>query len=191
MALPPGKIQRIPRGLLSFLQVSTSAEYPVALANQLLPTMDLTNWYGAEGEHITGTGAAIGTVTGGTQLRITATAPNTTLSDGTSMTVPQNEIWLVSEWLVQCFHAAAGDFFDVSPAVYFHNVSSSRFYSPATALSGDPNINAANIWAHRAIMRPVLLAPGEEVAMLVNRALAAAGTPHTPVSRFKLLRFRA
>lgn len=184
-----GALQRIPRGLLGFLDVKVGGTYPTVMSGLLQPTLDLQSWYASEGQQLTGTGAAIGTAVGLTQLRITSTAPEN-LSNGTALIVPQNEIWLLTEWLVQCFHAAAGDFFDTSPVVYANGVSSSRLYSPACALSGDPYRPEANVFASRSIIKPVFVTPGEEIAMYVNMALAAAGTPHTPISRFKLLRFK-
>jgi len=186
----PSLIQRVPRGLLSFLDVKAGGDYPTNLVTQLQPTIDLQAWYAAEAQHYTCTGAAIGTTASSTKLPFTGTTVDN-LSDGANVAVPQNEIWLLHDATVEMSNGVtAADIFDTVLSIGF-NTTANRHIIPAQTLAGNPYAGVATNTAYRSLNKPLFMAPGNELCLRVIRATAAAGTPFTPVARIRVLRFRA
>lgn len=183
-----GLMQRIPRGLLSFLDVKTGGTYPTVLGGLLQPTIDLTEWYGAEAQHYTAVGAAVGTTVAGNKLPFTATSV-TDLTNGANLVVPDREIWRLNEATVDLGNGAnAADIFHCALCIRF-NTTANRFFIPPQTLHGDPGAGVAFNRAYYALDRPLLVAPGNEIALETIRVSAAAGTPFTPTARLVLARF--
>lgn len=186
----PSFIQSIPRGLLSFLGITLGGDYPRQLITQLQPTLDLLDFYASsQAQHYTATGTAVGTTAQGTRLSFTGTTVEN-LGDGTNVTVPQTESWLLLDATVDMNNGVnAADIFDVVFAVNY-NTLANRFVVPPQTLSGNPYAAVATNQAYRSLDKPVFLSPGNELVLRVIRATAAAGTPFVPLARLRLLRFR-
>lgn len=186
----PSLLQRVPRGLLSFLDIKAGGEYPTRFITELQPTIDLTSWYGSEGQHYTAVGAAVGTTGQGTKLPFTSSTVDN-LSDGSNIAVPNTEIWYLQQATVEMGQGlGAADIFDAVLSIQFNTVNN-RFFIPAQTLSGNPYAGVAANISYRSLDQPVLLGPGNEIALKVIRATAAAGTPFVPTARLVLLRFKA
>lgn len=186
----PSLIQRIPRGLLSFLDVKAGGDYPVNFITQLQPTLDLMRFYAnGEAQHYTAGGIAIGSTASGTKLPFTNTTV-TDLTNGANLIVPQNETWMLLDATTEMnFNlSTAGDIFDVALQIGF-NSTATRFVIPAQTLQGNPYLGVTGNVAYRSLNEPQFIMPGNELALRVIRCVAAAGTPFGAVCRLRLLRF--
>lgn len=184
-------IQRIPRGLLAFLDVKAGGEYPVQLITQLQPTIDLTKWYAAEAESFTASAVQIGTTTEGTFINFTVTSV-TDITDGVSLTVPQTQVWVLQAATVEMLRVggAVGDIFDAA-LCFAPLTSGTRSIHPAQTLMGNPYLGQRT-FAMRSLDNPPWILPsGTTIGLRIIYAQAAAGTPFSPVARLRLLRFQA
>ena len=93
MPLIPSPINRVPRGLLDFLGIRAAGRNPQTLSEQLIPTLDLNDWYKAADQlNVLFTLTALAADTNAGLLLIPATAPNiTTLG---TVKVPKDQIWI-------------------------------------------------------------------------------------------------
>jgi len=190
-----GLMQRIPRGLLGFLDVKTGGTYPTALGGVLTPTLDLSAWYASGAELLTGVGTTVNDATvDGTRINMTVTSP-TNLSDGTLVRVPQTEIWLLPQWTVDPgVDIAGGDVADFGPCVANDN----GFYMPPSMLAGDIKgeigvIGQDHFGPARSLLAfppGLFLRPGETMQMIVYQSLFPSAGSVQPRSRFLLQRFR-
>jgi len=187
-----GLMQRIPRGLLSFLDVKTGGTYPTLLGGILQPHIDLNPWYASEALQLTGVGDAAATQVAGGRLAITTTSVEDLVAGAGALIVPNTEIWLITQATATASIEAAGDVVDVSMCINA-NPTAVRFYVPPQVLVGNPD-RAAQNWSARVLSVPppgLLVAPGESIGFVIHQwTIAAAGTA-TPILRFKLMRFRA
>jgi len=190
-----GLMQRIPRGLLGFLDVKTGGTYPTALGGLLQPTIDLTQWYMTGAELLTGVGTVVNDATvDGTRIDITITSP-TDFADGSELRVPQTEIWLIPQWTVDPgVDLAGGDVCEVGPCIANDN----GFYMPPTLMAGDRQgaigvIGQDHFGPARSLVAfppGLFVRPGELVQMMVYQSLFPSAASVLPRSRFQLLRFR-
>jgi len=186
-----GLMQRIPRGLLSFLDVKTGGTYPTALGGLLQPTIDLNPWYASEALQLTASATAVGTQVAGTRLPIVSTTVEDLVAGAGQLVVPNTEIWLITEATCGASAATAGDVLDIC-MVIMANAVATRFYIPPQVQIGNPDRAAANMsaWALSVPGPGLFVAPGEEIMIQVLQWTVAAGT-EAPILRLKLMRFRA
>lgn len=93
MRTPP--INRLPRGLLSFFGIKSAGRNPQVLTEELLPTLDLQNWYD-EGAMVEAQVDPIVFNTnpvGGSLIAPVSVSPVGTLPP--TLICPQNEVWKV------------------------------------------------------------------------------------------------
>jgi len=168
-----GLMQRIPRGLLAFLDVKTGGTYPTALGGMLQPVLDLQAWYASEATHYLGTNAGQGTTAGNATFPIVLTTP-TNIVVGGKLQVPQTETWLVTNWSV--FNESAGvvatDYIDVVPVL--RDPAITYNVCPPTTLDGAIAFGQTAWSMRRSIRAPILVPPGWDLAFRVNRLLLGA-----------------
>ena len=81
-------IQVLPRGLTAFLQIKAGGFNPSYMRDELLPTLDLVQWYLEENaEHL-----------GEAALAVAAVG----VTEFTTLAVPAGEYWAVEEFCVSC-----------------------------------------------------------------------------------------
>lgn len=139
----PGQIQKIPQGLLGFLQLKTGGRNPATLSDIVVPTWDLARLYlEADAEYV-GVNSTINA--GG--YTITASAP-------------QNEAWIVTSFNV-------GFTTDVGEAIECALCRAPHNNTPLNALTLKIDLGA-NDWAELVYSDTLYLAPGESLGVLVN-----------------------
>lgn len=89
-----GPLNRVPLGLLSFLELKApSGRYPVQLADQILPQLDMEKFYRPQAHR-----AGLGLQAGGAIV-----GPNrfSVFTLGSATIVPQGELWFLAEYTVE------------------------------------------------------------------------------------------
>jgi len=88
-------INLIPQGLLDLFSIRSGGRNPQQLAEQLLPTLDMQRWY--QEAKVLEVDFAVPQLVASADsgvIDIPVTTP-TNLSNGTSVNVPENEVWMV------------------------------------------------------------------------------------------------
>jgi hypothetical protein len=167
--LPPPPLTVRPTGLLDFLSIQSGGRYPQHLAEDLVPTMDLMNWFlDVQAETIVGAGVAQGGA-GAT---------------GVSATVPSGEGWLIDT--ISCSPTPV-------PALVTRFITSICIFNPdGTTVNNTlfvmpyPLIAADTCAFSYQPPQPLWVGPGTPIGLACIASVGAAGP--APVLRFRAVR---
>lgn len=166
--LPPPPLTIRPSGLLDFLSIQAGGRYPQHLAENLVPTFDLANWYfDAQAETVTS--AALAQTGAG--------------SASVGFTVPAGEAWSVGSYTIFGNVAALTTKFENAVAIFDTDGVTVRHI---LAVSPYPYVaSEAMAWSYRPPY-PDLWLPGTPIGLHCITAAGAAGT--TPTLRLRIVR---
>lgn len=158
-----GTINRIPPGLLGFLGLKTSGTNPRDFGGQVTPTWDLSPLYLADGYRFTRVGS-------------TLVAAGSELLHGP----PNGEIWVLDRWGLQ-IDSGIGD----SATVYMGLAAEAgQAFVP---LSAEVDIGASDSVALAFNSGPLILKPGQTVALGITRITVATGIVFGSHARYTAL----
>ena len=177
-----------PPGLLSLLGIKTGGRNPINLETMVSPSIDLLHWYLMANSielRLDATALVAQAASGG--IGITATSP-VNLSDGTNLTVPQNEWWYVEVFSVRGdLSGTVGNSADAQPG--YIPPSTDVFVMLPTSDGGVHTVAAAitTSWS-RACNEPVWIPPGSVIAFYLHQFVRPAAGSLTLYGHMRLTR---
>lgn len=159
---PKGPIQLIASGLLGFFQLKDQGN-PTVINDDVQPSLDLRDWYFISEMEAAGAAATAAINPGVVGYQNFTTPP-------AGITVPQNEIWYVTNFTISVALPLATDDAIVRPAMLWRpgtaNVGilpHTPLHSRAAAANSAAGVSAANFWAP----------PGAQLGMYWERSTTA------------------
>lgn len=185
-----------PVGFLSLLGIQNLGQTPRTLAQQLVGTMDMFEFYRAYNEiFVTGSQTVAGAQPQGQVIELT----NGPLSDGTRIQIPSDEIWMLSHWeTIWSFPIAAGFNGTFAPAYQLPSVTTGAYevaVPNSEPLQGSATSDAAFARVGRyslsAPQLPAVLPGGARLcAVVVSQVIDPGAGDITLSYRLRLLRLR-
>jgi hypothetical protein len=157
---PIGYMSVIPNGLLSMLQIKNDAKYPQALSDELLPVLDLVDWYCQTNAEFVSQSTTPG-------------AANNVVVTLASLTVPASELWFVNSYIAQITAGAGGTVVDGRAIVFRQTAALNE------AMEAGPAVNCAATLTDFSSLSPrygVILRPGDSLGGFLKQVTVAAAT---------------
>jgi len=154
-----GYLQVLPQGLLGFLQIKTAGGFPKTLSQELIPTLDLLEWY-AQLNSETVFSAVINAI-------VSASASGANFPE---FNVPNGQVWIAHEYIVSFGVSATGS--ATSCQANIGRPASGG--STTAAYVSDPENVAANSRVFCHVDRMLILGPGSTAGYLIGPVLTAA-----------------
>lgn len=158
----PGLINRFPRGLLGLLDAKTGGKTPQAIADMVIPQLDIERYYLAQfSEAIidtSGAVAGVGSIFGASFL----------------LDCPNDEIWIVSHYAVLSSIAlAAGETLGLVPSIRFRtNAGGTVDVDLAAALTVG---QGPLLWSRCTANRSFVMGPGDRLGAFIYNRVVYAG----------------
>jgi len=179
-------INRLPQGLLDFLGIRSGGRNPQQLTEQLLPTMDLSDWYKQNASRevqVTATSLVADTSAGFFSLTVA----------GAVFEVPNNEIWIMRRGTRVNWDLQLGAVTQQSDMTLVHrNVTANRWAAwPMSDLMGYTTSSTVIVRSGlRSLLDEIWLNPGDRPQILNLGTSASALQGVTPAVYFNYVRLR-
>lgn len=190
------KIGSIPQGLLDLFAIKNGGQNPDSLTSQLQAQIDLFGFYRLFKEQYFRLGMANQTSQGvNTAMNwsnATPVDPNNPISDGTLVRVPQNQVWIVTEYdVITNFNAIAGEGAGPIPGYAMDLGGVAEFYTPPSTGWGQNVSDAGIAVSSRWSLNDWLWLPSGARLVAVNARPLTTASNLSVHGRIRLLRLLA
>lgn len=155
-----GPLNRLPLGLLSLLELKSPAgRYPTQLGDVIAPILDVMEFFRGQASRGGIALQAAGAITGPTR--------SSAFTSGSVTTVPQGEIWLLTEYSVEFNALAADQGIVFAPALLFPTAQL-QVYRLGDYTEAIPATLAQRPFGTAHYQMPRILGPGTQLVLTVK-----------------------